>query len=167
MEKIITIQEVVWPAQGKKQGRLIDVNGDAWFVYPDKLGSLKPGMTIKATDITVSNFQGKTYHTLKAFEIQGGASQGVGQAPAPNRVPSPPQTQSIDNDRRLDIFVCGAMNAILSNPTVDPSRLTVDHYAALVNRLRVTWTRTLGPTAPQIPPARGESDAEMNDDIPF
>lgn len=167
MDKIITIQSVEWPAAGKKQGKLTDVNDGKWYVYPDKLSSLKPGMTIKATDIATSQFQGRDYHTIKAFEIQGGASQGAGQAPAPNRAPSLPQTQSVDNDRRLDIFVCGAVNSILRNAAIDPMTFVGQQMVDVVNNLKKVWKMTLGPDAAKAPVARGETNDTFNDDIPF
>lgn len=167
MIEVITVKEVVYPS-GKGPGKVIDTNGGSWQVWPDKLIGYTVGRVYQLTDVETGEYRGAPQYTIKAAKpIAALNAAPLPMASAKTPIPQPAMQHTMDHERRMDIFVCGAMNAILSNPTVDPSKLTVDHYTALVNRLRVTWTRTLGPTAPKIPPARGESDTEMNDEIGF
>lgn len=160
--KTITVAAIEWPQAGKKMGAVIDSTGQRWGVWPDKL----PGyQEFKSYEIAYKSrdYQGRTYYTIEtATPLNGGRVTGL---IIPKTVP-PKQEESFDDKRRMDIFVCGAFNNIMANPSMNPTALTNADMVALVRGLKQVWTLTLGPQAQAVLP-RGASDDELNDEIPF
>jgi hypothetical protein len=125
------------------------------------------------------SFNGFTFKVIEKFNPGGAPSMGPGgMNPAPQQqyvapplyAPNPPQNFVPKEDPLPErIFVYGAMNAVLSNPTVNPTALTEDQLVVLVNGFRRAFARTFGgrredATAPLQNP---QQNAEMSDEIPF
>ena len=79
-----------------------------------------------------------------------------GQPPAPLFIPAS------DDVRRQDIFVCGAINAMLSNSAIDPFAVSTEQLMLQIGKLKEIWKRTLGPQ-----PGAGAGKLPFNDEIPF
>ncbi len=146
----ITVAAIEWPAAGKKLGAIIDSTGKRWGVWPDKLPGYQQGCT---------------------YEVGYETATPVGNGGAPGLIlPRPPTPESrsapSDDQRRMDIFICGAFNNILSNPNFTSEGLKVEGLAAVVEILRRVWQRTLGPQAQEIKP-KGALNKDLDDEIPF
>lgn len=163
MPEIITVKEIIWPAQGKRQGKVIDTTGKSWQVWADKLSGFQQDGSYELLEVGASEFQGKTYYTIKSVKP---VTHGMRLTPPPTPT-SRPQEHTMDHERRRDIFVCGAVNSILGHPTIDPLTFAGAQLVDIINKLKYVWEQTLGPNAPKAPLRRGEADATFNDDIPF
>lgn len=169
----ITVQEVRPPTFGKKTGIVADSTGKWWRAWPNMLPQFQPGNSYQI-DFDSNEYQGKTYNTIKASMPMNGVQQAV-----PNNRPqysAPPpmtsQTSVDDNKRRLDIFVCGAFNNLMSNPNVDPAGLSMMEMIDILHKFKGAWNGVFGPSPlprRNDPIGSGVSPApnDMNDDIPF
>lgn len=160
--KTITVTSVEWPAAGKKMGAVIDNEGQRWGVWPDKLPGYQQFRTYEIA-YKSNDYKGKTYYTIETAKPLNGTGTVTGLI-VPKAVPR--QEESFDDKRRMDIFVCGAFNNLLSNSNIDPTKMSNADLVALVRGLKQVWTLTLGPQAQAVLP-RGASDDELNDEIPF
>lgn len=169
----ITVTRKVPPAVGKKRWSIFQ-GEDIYGAMPPVASMINEGFTYEIA-YKEDYFNGKTYKVI----------EGIKQAPAyvpqqvqaalpnqPNYVPQPqpsrpPAQQATPQGRYAPtdsataerIFVCGAINAILSNSNVPVTTLTENGYVAMINALRKAWERTFGgkPTV---------SD-DLNDEIPI
>lgn len=157
MDINITVADVVYPAPGKKQGKLVDQTGKTWQVWGDKMGGYQVGGHYLVKKYKTSDFRGQTYYTIEEA-IPVGAGPGTQQsapAPRPTGQASGPAPTVTDAVRRMDIFVCGAFNNIMANPNTNPAMLQAQDMIEMIRRLKETWAKSFG---------RNE---DMNDDIPF
>jgi len=158
----ITVASIEWPKEGKKQGAIIDSTGKRWGVWADKVGTFQQFGTYEITYKT-NEFRGTTYYTLDTATLVAG--NGVQPPrPTPTVINMPPRSDSADNQRRMDIFVCGAFNNIMANPNTKPQEWTSEGMAGMIKTLKTVWLRTLGP---QPDPISSTRNNDMNDDIPF
>jgi hypothetical protein len=77
----------------------------------------------------------------------------------------------------MDIFVCGAFNNFLANPSVKAGDLTQIEMIDILHKIKSSWMAVFGPKPlskaeappPQpAPPQRPQyNNPDMNDDIPF
>lgn len=163
MEEIITVVRIQPPAPGKKQAAIYDANDQRWGLYPDDLSSFTVGGQYKVWDWQTNNFQGRSYRTIKSGNYMylgmGGVVPPQAQArqAGPQRTYAPQQRAPFpagadDVVRRRDIFVCGALNNLLSNPSL-PIKVDGDGLpdgktlVTLIWRLRRVFDYTLGPGA--------------------
>ncbi len=162
----ITVADIRPPAEGKKQGSVIDSTGKRWGVWKDKIGDFKQFATYDVLEFDTNEFMGKTYYTIKKFVLKSEpVSSGV-LIPAVGASYTPPD----QNRTRMDIFVCGAFNNIMANPNVQPFDMTPKWAIAVINTLKEAWKATLGPDAKE--PVKADpistGNADMNNDsIPF
>lgn len=159
---IITVAGLEWPKPGKKTGAVIDQSGKKWVVYADKIGQFQQFQTYDIVSKTIS-FNGRTFDTIESATT---GSTG-GQSPQPTPTPNRPQGQSYvsnDEQRRMDIFVCGAFNNLMANPSVNPVELSEADMANCINSLKKVWKATLGPKPD---PISSSTNPDMNDEIPF
>ena len=161
MEIRITVADVIYPAPGKKQGRIIDQTGKTWQVWGDKMSGYSRGGNYVISKYKTSEFKGQTYYTIEEVSP-------VGQMPGMANPVSAPASIGVspsDTERRMDIFVCGAFNNIMANPNVNPALLEAADMINLVKRLKATWVNTLGPNRPGTT-QRAAQNSDLNDDLP-
>ena len=180
---LITVSNVDWPGPGKKTGVVTDMNGRRWGAFPEVLGIMQPG-GVYQIEYVVRNWNGRSYNNItKAAPGQAGQPDGQ-QFMAPPRPQAPqasrPAPSFDDNARRMDIFVCGAVNNYLSNPNINPKDITMMEMIDLLHKFKGAWLGVFGPSpiprpgpkpaAPtqqqQPAPAPAPND-DMNDEIPF
>jgi hypothetical protein len=166
MDIQITVADIIYPAPGKKQGKIIDHTGKEWQVWGDKMAGYNRGNSYVVQKYKTSDFKGKTYYTIEdVMPVQGGP------APQPRPIPNEPVRMVpssgpiSDTERRMDIFVCGAFNNLMANPNVNPAMLQAADMIEFVKRLKATWVNTLGPNRPGTA-ARAAQNADMNDELP-
>ncbi len=169
MSIVITVANVLPPGQGKKQASIIDDTGKRWGIAVTEMGNFRQFGSYEILRFKENVFQGKTYYTIE---------QSVPVTGNPNVSPPPSPMQSAvnsgsyvnTNDQlRMDIFVCGAFNHMMSNPSINPMDITGETLVFTVERLKAVWKKTLGPQPDPISStkARGGSDRELDDHIPF
>lgn len=181
---IITVADVKPPAPGKKQASVIDSTGKRWGIKPEEMSNYRQFGTYEVERFKESYFNGKTYyHIESAFPVNtsSASTQAVSSyektafrdAPPPRPAYSY-DTNYSDEQRRMDIFVCGAFNNILSNPEMSPSNMMAKDFIAIINNLKTAWKATLGPNADQYAagmvkpdPISSNKKDDMNDEIPF
>lgn len=177
----ITVAEARAPAPGRKLGVVRDTTGKTWYIDPNDLTSVVQGGTyvIQQYD-TFRTQDGKTLYTIKRYQTVVGGNGGQRMAPqqrsygqpAPGSShPSPPPN---DNERRMDIFICGAFNNMLSNPNVQPADLQMMDMIDILNKLKGAWLGVFGPSPlPQrgaqqhSPPPQHRNEDMGGDEIPF
>lgn len=163
---IITVAGLEWPKPGKKTGAVIDQSGKKWVVYADKINQFQQFQSYEIVPKTIS-FNGRSFDTIDS--VQGVSAKPNSSPPNPGPTPpvhvaGMPSLQSHnDNQRRMDIFVCGAFNNIMANPTVQSHTFNAEDHIAIINELKKAWAATLGPKRDPI--STGNSD--MDDEIPF
>lgn len=169
----ITVKDVRWPAPGKKTGIVEDTTGKWWGVWPDKLGNFKAGLSYQITDFDSREFNGKVYYTIRqATPISGLQGQQAAQNRMSAGAASPRSQGSDDGQRRLDIFVCGAFNNLLSNPNINPVDMSMMDMIDILHKFKGAWMGVFGPSPLPVarrpdPISSGPSDPALNDDIPF
>lgn len=165
----ITVAAIEAPGIGKKQGRIVDSTGKKWNVWADKLANYQQFRTYEIIYET-NEFKGIIFDVIKSAVAVGGESPPPRTSAAnyqspPKTYTNPPATYD-DNQRRMDIFVCGAFNNAMANPNTNPLVMNAENMIMLINNLKTAWKRTLGPQA-QPTLIRGGLDNELNDEIPF
>ena len=167
----ITVAEITPPGPGKKQGYLTDTGGQRWYVWADKLHLYVVDGTYEITNTKTTTFRGTEYVTISEMT----AVSAPAQAPAPrsratSSKPFPPPPFPGEDIRRMDIFVCGAINNMLGNQNVEPFAISAEALVAQIERLKEIWRRTLGPHASQTsskPNQPTQQRGDMDDEIPF
>lgn len=177
MSAAITVAEVKLPGPGKKFGSVYDTTGQRWGCPPEFLNSFVPGGSYNI-NYEDKVFNGSAYKQIKSV-INGTVG---GNAPQPRSVSATSTATAVASDRlrRLDIFICGALNNMLANPQVNPLTISAEELVAWVNVMKGVWSKSLydpfnparqsaqtaaAPTAPGPSIAAGRGD--MNDEIPF
>jgi hypothetical protein len=151
----VTVAYVNQPAEGKKQGNIKTDSGDYYGVPPAMLGQFSKGGKYEIA-YESREYNGKTYHTVKTVKALGGAAPSSGGG-------------GDDSAKSENIFVCGAVNALLSGMT--PADVTPESIALLTNNLRMGWRRGLVPVSKPVSSGMAqkpaEPNADMDDEIPF
>lgn len=163
---IITVAGLEWPKPGKKTGAVIDQSGKKWVVYADKIGQFQQFQTYDIVSKTIS-FNGRTFDTIESATTgsTGGQPQPGSGLTDPGHLPYKPQPRpTSDDQRRMDIFVCGAFNNMMANQHIDPHELSTPAMIAFISALKAAWKATLGPKAD---PISSTTNPDMNDEIPF
>jgi hypothetical protein len=200
MSEIITVAGVTYPAAGKKQGKIQDTQGRSWQVWADKMGQFQAGQSYEILTSKTTTFNGAVYVTVGEFRaLTPGAGMAqpsfpppmpatppVAQQPfypaaSPPPMPAPQQAVAApisEHVRRMDIFVCGAVNNALANQNVNPLSVNPEIMMQFITMMKEVWKKTLGPNAGQAqppvtqaapPPVPGQmtAAAPFNDEIPF
>lgn len=181
----ITVAEVRQPEPGKKTGKIKATDGKVWYVWADKIHEFFPGGSYKITDYsTYRTDRGATLYTIKAYQAL--SSNGAASRQGNSAVSRPQMQPSVgpvsNNEHRMDIFICGAINNMLSNTNVDPMALTMMDMVDAIHKFRSAWLAVFGPsplprqqTARPDPISSGTQTAQqgtiqhndMDDEIPF
>ena len=140
----VTAKYVNPPKAGQKNGSIKGEDGTLYIVNPKMLSQMQQGGMYKLEWLD-NDFKGNTYHIVQSVEA-------VAQAKAT-------AAQDATSER---IFVCGALNAALSNPNVTPLGTDIEGF---VRTLRAVWDATFG--APPEAPKKKTTAEELNDEIPF
>ncbi len=169
----VQVASVTWPKPGKKNGTIKDVNGVLYSTPPQFLQNVQQGV-MYAISYKQNQFQGQTFNMVETIApVQGGMMpqpQPQTQAAPPAQYVPPQQQQPhqqgkpaghyaaiSDRERAEQIFVCGALNNMLSNPTRDPFAISGTELTATVNMLRKVYANTFGGV---------QRNDEMADEIP-
>lgn len=171
----ITVSGVTPPAPGKKRAKVTGTDGNVYQVDAAQMHNFAPGSNWNI-EYKNDSFNGFAFKVIERFNPSG--VQGS-QAPTPTAPVAPYQGQSVimatppsppkEDPLPERIFVCGAMNASLGNPNINPATLTEDQIVLMVKGFRRAFARTFGgrrddATAPVPNP---QQDADMSDEIPF
>lgn len=156
----ITVAGITPPAAGRKQGKIIDADGNKWNVWGDKLQNYRMGVTYNIT-YDVQEFNNVPFNIIKTAEPAG---QGASQPRQVSQPQSGGPIPAFDKAKDEHIFVCGALNNALSNTNINPMELQVTDIATFVQKLQQAWKQTLG--APRVSSAP-RSEEGMSDSIPF
>lgn len=170
---IIQVQSVTQPAPGRKRGRIQAANGQLFQADPSFLNSVVGGAnyTVEYED---QSFNGATFRVVKnisptTFPAPVGSPSSSGGAANPTSHPAPAgRYGGTDMATAERIFVCGALNAMLSNTNITPANMTQLEITHLVTNLRGAWGATFGkPTgAGRAVSATAPTAAMIDDDIP-
>lgn len=159
MPTTITVKEVVQPAPGKKQGAIIDTQNRRWQVWANDLGNYQTNNQYEILATKESQFNGRTYVTITDSKHLGRSAM---QAQAPQA-----SMPASDDVRRMDIFVCGAINSMLGNANVDPFSIEPSKMILAVERYKEIWRQTLGPSAGRSARPVPQQNDVTDDEIPF
>jgi len=154
----VTVQELRPPAADKKRGRIVDVSGTLYQSSPELQATMKVGQNYNVT-YKDDEYNGVAFRVAESAVLV--ASQAVPYVPAKTAQANPAPRSSYgatDMATAERIFVCGALNAILSNQNVVPGDLTAAKMIATVHIIRTAWLNTFG--------GQG-ADPEMGDEIPY
>lgn len=169
----ITVANVTPPQPGKKRAKVSGTDGNVYQVDGAQMHNFAPGSSwsIVYKDDSFNGFPFKVIEKFNPAGAPAGLAPNMGQpVQQPQYAPNPPQHFTPKADPLPErIFVCGALNAALGNPGVNPTMLTEDQLVVLVNNFRRVFARTFGgrrddATAPIQNP---QQDTEMSDEIPF
>lgn len=153
MEATIIVQYVNQPMAGKKQGNVKTPDGVIYGVDPGMLSIFSPGQSY-VVQYEDRVWNGKTYHTIKSATPTGAQSPAQGGA---GGAASRSKYGSTDDATAERIFVCGALNAFITNGRIEPNAAAV---ISAVKALRAAWSDTFGK-----PKTAGQ--AATDDEIPF
>lgn len=158
---VITVSSKKQAEEGKKQCSLIDSTGKRWGFYPELWPQLDDFGTYEVLDFSTNQFNGRTYYTLKKVRAVAGAPATATPRTA-TKLPTAPAGHTEDQ-RRMDIFVCGAFNNILANSSIDPLGMDLPTMVNLLSQLKKAWKASLGPGNPS---SQSLANPDMNDEIP-
>jgi hypothetical protein len=148
---VINVKYVNPAAAGKKNASIKTDDDQFFLVPPEMLGQFQQGGRYKI-EYKANAFKGVTYKYVEKIEPD------VAAGPSPIAKHQAGKYGSTDMATAERIFVCGAYNALMGNPNIDPRGISVDERIAEVNKNRDVWRQTLG---------NPQQDAEMNDEIPY
>lgn len=171
MKATIVATKIFPPKPGKKRSTIVDERETLWGAMPSIASKMQVGGTYDV-EYKEDHFAGKTYLVIEGVWPVAGASPAPQPAPAAEPLPVAPSASYTTKYGNQDmataerIFVCGALNAILSNQNVAPGTLGTDDIVGYVFSLRESWKLTFGrPVTPVVTRARVESGRNPNDDM--
>ena len=142
----INVKYVNPPKEGKSRWTIKTSDGVLYGLSGTLANQMKAGNSYQVT-YKESEFRGQMYKTIESVQ------QATGSAPSHG---------GTDDKTAERIFVCGAVNATLSNPQVSPHMVTAD-AVALVNLWRDVWKATFGGGGA----GSVAKNSDMDDEIPF
>lgn len=157
MPDVTITAEGVFPVKaGKKQGYIKDENGALYGAFPTVLNTIKRGARYTIT-YKVNEFNGEQYKVVEKAVLVAGSDTNTGGSgqTANNYVP--------DREKQEHIFVCGAVNSILSNPSVDVTQIDTGWLAKITSAARAAYALAWA----QPKAAASSRKDDMDDEIPF
>lgn len=158
----IQVAQVSPPQPGKKRGKISDTQGNTYQAGYPMLNNFQPGgtYTINYKD---DSFNGFAFKVIEGLQSAPGTANppplASQQTTAVPQTHTPKGAHSVNDPLPERIFVCGALNAALGNPNVNPATLTTNQLTVMVKSYREVFARTFGgkPTVAD----------ELDDEIPF
>src|SRR6516162_10825956 len=161
LKAIITVARVEAPAAGRKQYKIFSQEGDTYYANPDVARFFVPTGQHEV-NFQLNDINGKLATPLKQITFQRQLRAATGAAVTPGegaRVEHKIATAKTYDDPTAErIFCCGAINATLSNPSINPLEISFEDKVQLVKSWRATWKYTFA--------AGKQLDPEMGDQIP-
>lgn len=156
MPDVTITAEGVFPVKaGKKQGYIKDENGALYGAFPTVLNTIKRGARYTIT-YKVNEFNGEQYKVVEKAVLVAGSDTNTGGSGQTSVGYVP------DREKQEHIFVCGAVNSILSNPSVDVTQIDTSWLAKITTAARAAYALAWSHKA-----ADGNKNADMSDEIPF
>lgn len=162
----ITVQGTEAPKPGKKRGRIKSETGMLFQANPELIEKVSMGMAYEIA-YKDEKFGDVSYRVVEAIypaPISGGPTRAPTAAPRATPMPATAPEYSKD----MHIFVCGAYNNALANPSIDPFGLTTSDKLKFVTEQMEIYRLTLG-RKPEDRIETGNRQSfkdEMNDEIP-
>lgn len=161
----ITVQGTEAPKPGKKRGRIKSETGMLFQANPELIEKV-----IMGSDYEIAykdeKFGDVSYRVVEAIYPAGSKAP----SPAPRPGGSVGQQRSAapapDTSKDMHIFVCGAYNNALANPSIDPFGLTTSDKLKFVTEQMEIYRLTLGRKG-QLPPKQEGVDPDFDDEIPY
>lgn len=159
---VISVVEVQPPQPGKKRGKVKDTSGALYQAGYPLLSSFQPGGTYSIT-YKDDSFNGFSFRVIEGMQPATGAAPTPAPAPmvstggTTHNVVPPAAHQPTARDEH--IFVCGALNAALNNPNMNPAAMTAQQVTSLVRMFRTSYAHTFG--------GKQTTEEALNDEIPF
>lgn len=151
MPSVTVTAQYVNARQGNKPPSIKGRDGHYYNMDDEKFATVQQGgtYTIEYTE-TPGRLPGRTYKVVSRITPaqNGAAPQGGGG-----------KYGSQDMGTAERIFVCGALNATLSNPNFNLQEISPSGTIALVNMFRTAWKETFG--------GQPSAATEMQDEIPY
>ncbi len=133
----IQVKYVNPPKPHKTNGSIKTPDDQMFGVKPDMLGLFQPNGTYDV-EFSERQFNGQTYKTVTSVKK-------VDVAPAPSTASGGAKYDTTDDKTAERIFVCGALNAMISGGHVEVSQVYISN---VVNVLRASWAETFGSNQP-------------------
>ena len=143
-EVVITAVSV-YPPDKTPYVNLYDETGRRWGVYKDRASSIVQNGTYRVLEYDTKEIAGKTYYTIKRFETITNAPAPKTNGAAPASAAVVPSRRVEDNTTRMDIFICGAMNNLLSNPNSNPMDMQLMDIVERLQTFKQAWLAVFGP----------------------
>lgn len=147
----ITIKYINDPKPGAKNSSIKDDKDDFYLIDPAMAQGLQQGVSYNVS-YRPNTWRGTVYKMVEKIEP---ASNFV---PHPAAGPAPARGKYGVDDKVVAerIYVCGILNAAMSNPNVNPESITTAWLANMTSMARDAWMQTFG-----------KHNTELNDEIPF
>lgn len=163
----ITVQGTEAPKPGKKRGRIKSDSGMLFQATPEQIGQVRMGGTYEVA-YKDESFGDANYRVVEGIFMPG--ENGRAPPPPPRVGPQTPNRPApfTPESKDMHIFVCGAYNNALANPTIDPFGLTTSDKLKFITEQMEIYRLTLG-RKPEDRIETGQRQSfkdEMNDEIP-
>lgn len=161
---VVTVQSVTQPQPGKKRGRIQASNGQLFQADPAFLSQVALGRNYDLT-YEEQSFNNTTFRVVKGIVATAGPATTTPSHPTPMAAGGG-RYSGTDLATAERIFVCGALNAMLSNPNVTPVNMSQTEIMHLVANLRGAWASTFGKPAGVPSPSPTPVGDIIDDEIP-
>ena len=150
----VVVKAVYPPKEGKKQSKILAVNGMYYGFYADKL-QFEPGATYEV-EYESRDWEGKPYHTATKATKTAAAAATNGAAPATGG-----GYAQTNKETQMHIFVCGALNHAIGQGQINV--LDEQNLLMATETLKRVWRQSFGEEAKK----KQEKKDEFDDEIPF
>lgn len=153
-EATVTVSGVFDPKAGKANGTIKDTEGKMYLAEPKLLSQVRAGGRYTLGYKFGNGNFGNLMFVEKVSAVAGGAPAAGGSGQTVNSYVN-------DREKQEHIFVCGAVNSILSNPSVDVTQIDTGWLAKITSAARAAYA-----LAWSNKPAEAKKN-DMDDEIPY